>query len=82
MVRANECQRRALPWGEHFFPLPPGEHQLQVSYRHLRLPRAGQASVKVNVAPNEVTHAFYQAPRSVLVAFLPGKLSIESPAQA
>jgi hypothetical protein len=75
-------QRRELPWGEHFFPLAPGEHQLQVSYRYLSLSRAGQASIKVNVAPNEVIHASYQAPKSVLVAFLPGKLSIESPVPA
>jgi hypothetical protein len=22
-----------LPWGEHFFPLEPGPHQVEVSYR-------------------------------------------------
>lgn len=30
-----------LPWGENFFPLEPGCHQLEVSYRYRRLSRAG-----------------------------------------
>ena len=67
------------PWGEHFLPLEPGRHQLQVSYRYLRLSRAGKASILFDVAPNQVIHASYRAPRSVLVAFLPGKLIVEPP---
>jgi hypothetical protein len=66
-----------LPWGQHFFPLEPGRHQLQVSYRYLRWSRAGQASILVDVAENQVIQVSYRAPRSVLVAFLPGKLTAE-----
>jgi hypothetical protein len=73
-------QQRDLPWGEHFFPLEPGRHQLQVSYPYLRLSRAGKASIQVDVAPDQVVQASYQAPKSVLVAFLPGKLTIAPPA--
>jgi hypothetical protein len=65
-----------LPWGQHFFPLEPGRHELQVSYRYLRLSRAGKASIVVDVAANQIVQVSYQAPRSVLVAFLPGKLTI------
>lgn len=75
-------QRRDLPWGEHFFPLEPGDHSLQVSYQYLRLPRAGKASIQVDVAPDQVVQASYQAPKSVLVAFLPGKLTVEPPVQS
>jgi hypothetical protein len=66
-----------LPWGEHYFPPEPGGHQLQVSYPYLRLSRAGKASILVEVARNQVVKASYRAPRSVLVAFLPGKLTVE-----
>ncbi len=65
-----------LPWGQHFFALEPGRHELQVSYRYFRLSRAGMASILVDIAPDQVVHASYRAPRSVLVAFLPGKLTI------
>jgi hypothetical protein len=68
-----------LPWGEHFFPLEPGCHQLQVSYPYLRLSEAGKASTVVDVAPNQVIQASYRARRSVLVAFLPGTLTVEPP---
>jgi hypothetical protein len=51
-----------------------------VSYPYLRLSRAGQASIQLDVAPDQVVQASYQAPKSVLVAFLPGKLTIAPPA--
>ena len=66
-----------LPWGEQFFPLEPGSHQLQVSYPYLRLPRAGKAFAHFDVTSNHTVRATYRAPRSVVVAFLPGKLTIE-----
>jgi hypothetical protein len=69
--------RQELPWGEHFLPLEPGRHELQVSYRYLRRPEAGKASITVDVAGNQVAHVSYRAPRSVLVAFRPGKLTTE-----
>jgi hypothetical protein len=71
-----------LPWGEHFFPLDAGRHQLQVSYPYLRLWEAGKASAAFDVAPNQLVQASYRSPRSVLMAFLPGKLSVEPPAQS
>jgi hypothetical protein len=41
--------RHELAWGEQFFPLEPGRHRLQVSYRYLRLSVAGKASIDVDV---------------------------------
>ena len=67
------------PWGDNYFPLAPGCHQLEVSYPYLRLPHAGKVSSPVDVAPNQVVHASYRAPRSVLMAYLPGKLTVEPP---
>jgi hypothetical protein len=71
-----------LPWGQHFFPLEPGRHELQVSYRCLHLSRAGKASIQVDLAESQVVQVSYQAPRSVLVAFLPGKLTTDSQARS
>ncbi|HUA28555.1 MAG TPA: hypothetical protein VMC03_06695 [Streptosporangiaceae bacterium] len=74
---------RELPWGEHFIPLEPGRHELQVSYRYLGLPHAGKASIPVDVAADRVVHVSYRTPISVLVAaFVPGKLTIEPRAEA
>jgi hypothetical protein len=71
-----------LPWGEYFLPLEPGRHELQVSYRYLGLSQAGKASISVDVAENRITQVSYRAPRSVLVAFRPGKLITEPQTQS
>ena len=71
-----------VPWGEHFFPLQPGRHRLQVSYPYLRLSQAGKASALLDVTPGQSVQVSYQAPKSVLVAFLPGKLTVGPPAQS
>jgi hypothetical protein len=68
-------QPHEVPWGQHFFPLEQGPHQLQVSYKHPPFNQAGKASIDLDVAANEVVDVCYQAPRSVLVAFMPGKLT-------
>jgi hypothetical protein len=67
-----------LPWGEQFIPLAAGRHELEISYPWLGLFRAGQASVLVDIVPNQIVTASYRAPSSVLVAFRPGKLRLES----
>lgn len=73
--------RHRLPWGEHFFPVEPGRHQLQVSYRYLRWSAVGRASIDVDVAPDQVVKVSYRAPKSVLVASLPGKLTVQPSAR-
>jgi hypothetical protein len=70
-------QPREVPWGERFFPLGPGKHQLQVSYKYLGLAQAGKASMEIEVVPDQVVRVSYQTPVSVVVAFLPGKLTLE-----
>jgi hypothetical protein len=70
-------QPREVAWGQHFFPLEPGRHQLAVSYKHPPFRQAGKASIHVDVVADEVVDVSYVAPRSVLAAFLPGKLSVE-----
>lgn len=69
-------RRQELPWGENFLPLRAGHYRLKLSYHYLGLAEAGRASMEVDVASGEVTHVSYRAPRSVLLAFRPGQLSI------
>jgi len=71
-----------LPWGAHYFPLEPGIHQLGVSYPYLNLSRAGKASTAVDVSPDQVVQASYRSPNSVLLAFRPGKLTVELPVES
>jgi hypothetical protein len=66
------------PWGQHFFPLGTGPHQIEIFYNYLGR-RAGRASASIDVGPNQVVRASYRAPNSVVVAFLPGKLTVEPP---
>jgi hypothetical protein len=55
---------------------------VEVSYRYLGLSPAGKASALIDVAPNEIRRASYRAPKSVLIAFLPGTLTLEPPRQS
>ena len=64
------------PWGEHFFPLDTGHHQVEIYYRYLG-GRAGKVSGGIDVAPDQVVRAAYRAPNSTVLGFLPGKLTVE-----
>ena len=75
---AIDGNRHEVGWGERYFPLELGTHHLQVSYQYLWLATAGRASLPVDVAPDQVVRVSYRAPRSVLVAFLPGRLTVET----
>jgi hypothetical protein len=66
-----------VPWGQHFFQLEPGRHEVQVSYRYLRASHAGKAAIMVDVAAGQVVPVSYRAPRSALVAFRPGTLAAQ-----
>lgn len=66
-----------LDWGEHFISLDTGAHTLEVAYRFIGHAR-GRSSIRIEVAPNHIVRVCYQAPRSVLFSFLPGKLVVET----
>jgi hypothetical protein len=66
-------------WGECFFSLDPGPHEIEIFYRYLG-GRGGRVCAEIEVAPNRVVSATYRAPNSVLTAFRPGKLKVEQPA--
>ena len=68
----NECD-----WGEQFFPLESGPHEIETFYRYLG-GQAGKACTRIDVAPNGIVRASYRAPNSVVIAFLPGKMTVET----
>ena len=65
-------------WGERFFALDPGLHEIEIFYRYLG-GRAGKVSAEIEVAPNQVVCATYRTPNSMLFAFMPGKLTVKPP---
>lgn len=71
-----------VPWGEHYYPLEPGSHQLEVSFPYLWLSGAGKASIAVDISRNQIVQASYHSPISVLEAFWPGRLTVEPPAES
>jgi hypothetical protein len=61
----NEC-----PWGEHFFPLESGPHQIDIFYRYLG-GRAGKVSVGIDVSTNGTVKAADRAPNSIVMDSCP-----------
>lgn len=60
------------PWGEHFFPGPAGQHEVQVAFKYLFGPM-GANRVTVNVVEGQVTRVNYRSP---FLIFMKGKISV------
>jgi hypothetical protein len=69
-INGRERQR---PWGTHFFPLRPGEYDVEVWFPYLWMPKCSLAARKVEVHPGETTHVgFYVWP----FFFMTGSLTV------
>ena len=62
-------------WGVHRIELPPGDHELSVSYPSLMSREAGKSSVRFRLLPGEVKKVEY---RSGPIRYLPGKMTVTS----
>jgi hypothetical protein len=60
-----------LKWGDHFFAVPPGRHEVSVSFRYLFSSRMGSASIGVEVVPGRTTTVLYRSP---FLVFLGGSI--------
>ena len=60
-----------LKWGDHFFAVPPGRHEVSVSFRYLFSSQMGRASIGVEVAPGHTTTVLYRSP---FLVFLGGSI--------
>jgi hypothetical protein len=67
---------RATParWKEaQFFPVAPGQHQVQVHFPYLFIKEAGRNATTVNVQPGQTVRVSYKAP---WIVFMKGKLQV------
>ena len=51
-----------LKWGDHFFAVPAGTHEVSISFRYLFSSQMGKASMRVEVAPGHTTTVLYRSP--------------------
>jgi len=49
-------------WGTHEFPLAPGPHRIEISFRYLFMSRCGLNSVSFELRPGETLHIKYYMP--------------------
>ncbi len=61
-----------MPWGEHFFPVAPGAHDVRVSFKYI-FGDMGENGATVQVAPGQVTRVHYRSP---FIVFLKGKIAV------
>lgn len=65
-----------LKWGDHFFVLPPGSHEVRVSFRYLFSSRTGEAILRVEVVPGRTTTVLYRSP---FLVFMGGSMKVVGP---
>ncbi len=61
-------------WGDTFFPVPPGQHEVRVSFRYIFFSNLGENTMSVNVVPGQTTLVHY---RSRWIVFLKGTMKVE-----
>jgi hypothetical protein len=66
-------QSHRRPWGTHFFEVPPGNHEISVSYPWLFSPECGKSTVRIALQPGETRRVTYTAG---FVRYLPGKMTV------
>ena len=61
-----------VPWGENFFPVPPGTHEVRVAFKYLFGPM-GENRITVQVVAGQTARVHYRSP---FLIFLKGPISI------
>ncbi len=54
-------RKEQLPWGQHRFPLPPGDYEISVSYPWLKWKGCGKNTVRCRLDVGQVRHVKYRA---------------------
>src|SRR5690348_13273526 len=49
-------------WSDHFFPVPPGRHNVKIFFKYLYMNECGANSIDVDVAPEQVRQINYFMP--------------------
>ncbi|MGH9171410.1 MAG: hypothetical protein ACRD0Z_11140 [Acidimicrobiales bacterium] len=61
-----------VKWGEHFFPTPPGGHEVRVSFKYLWR-QMGENAISIQVEPGQVVSVHYRSPFFI---FMPGSIKV------
>jgi hypothetical protein len=64
-----------LPWGSNFYSLPPGLHEVIVSFRYIFSKTMGQNRVVVEVPPGQTIGVTYRSP---FLVFMGGSMKVEA----
>ena len=64
-----------LEWGDHFFSVPPGTHEVRVSFRYLFSKRMAEATRTVEVLPGRTAMVLYRSP---FLVFMGGSMKVAS----
>jgi len=62
-----------LKWGDHFFVVPPGAHEVKVSFRYLFSSQTGESTLAVDVVPGRTTTVPYRSP---FIVFIGGSMKV------
>jgi hypothetical protein len=62
-----------VPWGTHFYSVPPGRHEVRVSFRYVLSRTMGENSIFVEVVAGQTTQVQYRSP---ILVFLKGPIKI------
>jgi hypothetical protein len=65
-----------LKWGDHMFVVPPGAHDVKVSFRYLFSKRQGEAALTVEVVAGQPTTVLYRSP---FLVFMGGSMQVVAP---
>jgi hypothetical protein len=64
------------PWGSHFFSVPPGMHDVAVSFRYIFSQAMGESRIAAEVHAGQATHVRYRSP---FLIFMRGSIKVEAP---
>ena len=62
-----------LKWGDHFFAVPPGRHEVSVSFRYLFSSQMGKATIGVEVVEGRAATMLYRSP---FLVFMGGTIKV------
>ena len=76
IVTIDGAAAQVLPWGSHLFTVPPGTHEVSVSFRYFFFGTYGENRITAEVHAGQVTPVRYRAP---LVVFMRGPMAVDPP---
>lgn len=59
VIDGSGCKRS---WGRHFFPLPPGPHNIRIYFRYMLMEYCGANAINIMVQEGRVSRVNYEMP--------------------